>query len=267
MMMDILKEEETVVIIVDKRNISGIPFLHIVKEENKDKALPLVFFIHGFTSAKEHNLHFAYLLAEKGIRAVLPEAAYHGDREKELSREQLSSRFWAIVTNEIKELDILKQHLHQENLIDSGRIGVAGTSMGGIVTLGALTQYDWITAAVSLMGCPSYVELFDEQLALIKKKQLEVPVTEEQIAQQREELKQFDLSLQPEKLNTRPLLFWHGKLDSVVPFAPARRFYESVMPQYEKRPDLLQFIVDERAGHKVSREGLLRTVEWFDTHL
>lgn len=80
-------------------------------------------------------------------------------------------------------------------------------------------------------------------------------------------MKQFDLSLQPEKLNTRPLLFWHGKLDSVVPFAPARRFYESVMPQYEKRPDLLQFIADERAGHKVSREGLLRTVEWFDTHL
>nr|WP_276561615.1 prolyl oligopeptidase family serine peptidase [Bacillus sonorensis] len=265
--MDILKEEETVVIIVDKQNISGIPFLHIVKEEKKEKALPLVFFIHGFTSAKEHNLHFAYLLAEKGMRAVLPEAAYHGERDGHLSQEKLAARFWSIVTNEIKELDVLKKHFHEADLIENGRIGVAGTSMGGIVTLGALTQYDWITAAVSLMGCPSYIGLFDEQLAFFKEKQVEIPVTEEQIARQREELKRFDLSLQPEKLQTRPLLFWHGKQDSVVPFAPARSFYESVLPQYENRPDLLRFIADERAGHKVSREGLLKTVEWFDTHL
>lgn len=57
-------------ILIDQQTVSGIPFLHIVKEENRDRPAPLVFFIHGFTSAKEHNLHFAYLLAEKGFRAV-----------------------------------------------------------------------------------------------------------------------------------------------------------------------------------------------------
>lgn len=55
---------------IENQTVSGIPFLHIVKEENRHRAVPLVIFIHGFTSAKEHNLHIAYLLAEKGFRAV-----------------------------------------------------------------------------------------------------------------------------------------------------------------------------------------------------
>lgn len=137
--------------------------MHIVKEEKKEKALPLVFFIHGFTSAKEHNLHFAYLLAEKGMRVILPEALYHGERNEQLTQEELAPRFWEIVTNEIKELEVLKNHFERENMIEKGRIGAAGTSMGGIVTLGALTQYEWITTAVSLMGSPAYVEFFDQQ--------------------------------------------------------------------------------------------------------
>ncbi|MCY7777741.1 prolyl oligopeptidase family serine peptidase [Bacillus haynesii] len=254
-------------IIIEKQHISNIPLLHIVKEEKKEKALPLVFFIHGFTSAKEHNLHFAYLLAEKGMRVILPEALYHGERDEQLTQEELAPRFWEIVTNEIKELEVLKNHFEQENLIEKGRIGAAGTSMGGIVTLGALTQYEWITTAVSLMGSPAYVEFFDQQLAFMREKKIELPFTEEQVEQQREELKRFDLSLQPDKLNMRPLLFWHGKQDGTVPFALTRRFHESIIPLYVAQPDLLHFIEDERAGHKVSREGLLKTVEWFDAHL
>ncbi|MDE1455814.1 esterase, partial [Bacillus paralicheniformis] len=82
-------------------------------------------------------------------------------------------RFWEIVTNEIKELEVLKNHFEQENLIEKGRIGAAGTSMGGIVTLGALTQYEWITTAVSLMGSPAYVEFFDQQLAFMREKKIE----------------------------------------------------------------------------------------------
>ena len=54
----------------------------------------------------------------------------------------------------IEELDVLRQYFEKESLIDSERIGMVGTSMGGIVTLGSLTRYKWIKAAVSLMGMP-----------------------------------------------------------------------------------------------------------------
>ncbi|ERI50073.1 hypothetical protein N878_26810, partial [Pseudomonas sp. EGD-AK9] len=88
---------------IENQTVSGIPFLHIVKEENRHRAVPLVIFIHGFTSAKEHNLHIAYLLAEKGFRAVLPEALHHGERGEEMAVEELAGHFWDIVLNEIEE--------------------------------------------------------------------------------------------------------------------------------------------------------------------
>ncbi|MEC1288972.1 alpha/beta fold hydrolase [Bacillus mojavensis] len=252
---------------IENQTVSGIPFLHIVKEENRHRAVPLVFFIHGFTSAKEHNLHFAYLLAEKGFRAVLPEALHHGERGEHIAVEKLAGYFWDIVLNEIEELDVLKSHFEKEGLIDGGRIGLAGTSMGGITTLGALTVYDWVKAGVSLMGSPNYVELFWQQIDHIKSQGIDIDVPEERVRELMERLKMRDLSRQPEKLQQRPLLFWHGVKDQVVPYAPTRKFYDTIKSHYREQPERLQFIADERADHKVPRAAVLKTVDWFETHL
>ena len=54
-------------------------------------------------------------------------------------------------------------------------------------------------------------------------------------------------------------MFWHGKRDKVVPFNLTREFYESILPYYEEQEDHLLFIEDEKADHKVTREGVLRT--------
>ncbi|MGG0944573.1 prolyl oligopeptidase family serine peptidase [Bacillus subtilis] len=252
---------------IENQTVSGIPFLHIVKEENRHRAVPLVIFIHGFTSAKEHNLHIAYLLAEKGFRAVLPEALHHGERGEEMAVEELAGHFWDIVLNEIEEIGVLKNHFEKEGLIDGDRIGLAGTSMGGITTLGALTAYDWIKAGVSLMGSPNYVELFQQQIDHIQSQGIEIDVPEEKVQQLVKRLELRDLSLQPEKLQQRPLLFWHGAKDKVVPYAPTRKFYDTIKSHYSEQPERLQFIGDENADHKVPRAAVLKTIEWFETYL
>lgn len=86
--------------------------------------------------------------------------------------EELAGHFWDIVLNEIEEIGVLKNHFEKVGLVDGGRIGLAGTSMGGITTLGALTAYDWIKAGVSLMGSPNYVELFQQQIDHIQSQAL-----------------------------------------------------------------------------------------------
>ncbi|MEH7013874.1 alpha/beta fold hydrolase, partial [Neobacillus niacini] len=151
-------------IIVEKSFLNNIPFLHIVNKNVQQKKLPLVIFTHGFTSAKEHNLHYAYLLAEKGFRVILPEAMYHGEREQGLTEKDLYSHFWEIVIKTIHELNDFKEYYVNEGLVDQEQIGLAGTSMGGIVTLGALTKYKWVKAAVSLMGMPAYEKFSHWQL-------------------------------------------------------------------------------------------------------
>lgn len=264
LVIDILSVRRvSTVIMVEKTDVEGIPTLHIVDDQKASEPLPFVIFIHGFTSAKEHNLHYAYLLAEKGMRVVLPEALFHGERQNNIHGDELPLHFWDIVLNTIEEMSVIKEFFEKRNLIHIGRIGVAGTSMGGIVTLGALTKYEWIQSAVSLMGLPSFNLFARFQIEEMEKRGVKLPITEDEKYTLLENLTQYDLSLQPEKLLNRPLLFWHGKLDQVVPITYSYQFYEKIKNDNK----LVQFITDEKAGHEVSRRGLLKTVEWFETHL
>ncbi|WP_420842723.1 prolyl oligopeptidase family serine peptidase [Fervidibacillus albus] len=252
---------------IAKKNVNGIPVLEVGKYELEKKALPTVFFIHGFTSAKEHNLHYAYLLAEKNFRAVLPDVNFHGERSKPISEKERNMQFWSIVVQTIEELNGLKDTYVTSGLTLSEKIGVAGLSMGGIVTLGALSRYSWIKTAVSLMGSPAYETLSHELLGQFEKQGEKLPFTDEQVKTELKKIEKYDLSKRPDALQERPLLFWHGKNDPVIPYRHAWDFYHEVKDGYKDHPEKIQFLLDERAQHKVTREGVLKTVEWFEKYL
>lgn len=248
-----------------KEELGDIPSLIVVNKDKMLKALPVVVFYHGFTSAKEHNLPIAFLLAEKGYRVVLPDSEFHGEREHDVSTIKKQISFWDIVLTNVRELNKLKNALDEKGLILDGRIGVAGTSMGGITTSAALTQYDWIKTAAILMGSPR-ITTFAKTLVESFKRVGDLPVTDEQIDALYDELERTDLSLQPDKLNQRPLLFWHGQNDSVVPFDHSYTFYDEVKKDYEKSEDI-HFIKEKNTDHKVSRHAILELVKWFDKYL
>lgn len=254
-------------ILVEKKRIKDIPVLHIVKQKQFSDRIPLIIFLHGFTSTKERNMHAAYLFAEKGFRVVMPEAKYHGERAEGFSEMELGFRFWEIVLTSIEELSIIKDNLSEEGLVDPSKIGVAGTSMGAITTIGALAKYDWIKAAVSLMGNPSYEQFALWQLNEMEKRNVELGISKDEISVLLNQLKKYDLSLQPEKLNKRPVLFWHGKLDKVVPYHSAYHFYEQNRKSYEGTEGVFEFITDEKAGHAVSNAGVVAAANWFEKHL
>lgn len=245
---------------------NNIPYLHVVHRDLKDDKLPVVLFIHGFTSAKEHNLHYAYYLAARGFRVILPEAPLHGERFANVTDAELDLSFWEVVLSTIQELEHFVTNFSQKGLIDNERIGVAGTSMGGIVTLGALTQYNWIKVAVSLMGSPTYVSLAKSQIKAIEKKGQDLSITQEEVEQLYTNLEKFDLSKRIESLQNRPLLFWHSETDDVVPFEPTYKFFIKAKAYYTDSKKI-KFIHDETSGHKVSRKGVLETVRWFESYL
>jgi uncharacterized protein len=258
---------EEAMIIIDKKTVANIPLLEVVKQEFIQEKCATVFFLHGFSSIKENNLHYAYLLAEKNIRVVLPDAMFHGDRSESLSIEKLAFHFWNIILKNIEELDQLKKAYIAHGWTAENKIGVAGTSMGGITTLGALTQYDWIKCAVSLMGNPCYDQFTRYLVEKVKEQGITLPLTESQLEEEYKKVSRFDLSKQPEKLKERPLLFWHGKKDPVVPYHYAYDFYQNMKELYSGHEEDLQFILDEHGEHKVSREGVLATVRWFDKYI
>ena len=253
--------------ILNEENWGTIPLLHIVEKENEHKDVPVDIFFHGFTSAKEHNLHYAFNLAKKGIRVLLPEAHLHGVREDNLDEVELSLRFWEIVLTSIEELDMIRKELIKRNLIASAKIGVSGTSMGGITTLGALKMYDWIDAAAVMMGAAGYVELAKAQIEQFESEGFKLPVTNIEREKLFNDLAVFDITRDQSLLNQRPLFFWHGKKDPVVPYQPTYGFYKMIKPDYQDFPEHLHFFTDKTAGHAVSRSGMLSSVEWLASHL
>ncbi|MFZ3579297.1 esterase [Virgibacillus sp. DJP39] len=250
---------------VSNRKFNNIPALVIVEAGKETEPMPVVLYHHGFTSAKEHNLPLAYLLAEKGFRVVLPDSEYHGEREREISAVKKQISFWDIVMQNVHETKEIYNILQDEKLLADDRFGIAGTSMGGITTAATLTQYPWIKAAAVLMGSPK-ITTYAKTLVTSFKRMGDLPVTDEMITYLFESLNQYDLSKHMEKLNNRPLLFWHGETDSVVPFDHSYTFYEKARELYDNKENI-QFLNQQNQGHKVSRYAIIETVKWFSQKL
>ena len=253
--------------LIKEESWNDIPLLHIVEDEYEEQEIPVAIFLHGFTSAKEHNLHYAYNLAKKGIRVIMPDAHLHGVRTEDLDEVELSLRFWEIVMTTIEEVSLLHKELKGRGLVKTVKIGVGGTSMGGIATLGSLTIYEWIDAAMLMMATPGFVELSKAQMSEFESRGFELPITEEEKNQLLDQLSIFDLTKNRAALNNRPLYFWHGQKDPVVPYAPTYKFYESIKESYADRPGKLVFVSDKAAGHAVTRPGLLGAVQWLASQL
>ncbi|WP_079709150.1 prolyl oligopeptidase family serine peptidase [Paraliobacillus ryukyuensis] len=251
---------------ISKEYWNHIPLLVVEEAEKSNEALPVLTYLHGFTSAKEHNLPIAYLLAERGYRVILPDCYLHGEREEDVGNQERQMKFFEVVQQNLIEIKQIKQLLDKKGLIKDKRFGLAGTSMGGITTAAALTKYDWIKASAVLMGTPKLVTFAEELMEKIKQTGYQLPITEEEINFILTGLRSIDLSLQPEVLAGRPLFFWHGEEDSVVPFEQSYSFHESVVPLY-KNPESIRFLREVGRGHKVSRFAILETVNWLEMQL
>jgi len=244
----------------------NIPLIHVF-DEKMNESTPVVIFLHGFLSAKEHNLHYAYQFVKKGMRVIMPDAYLHGERSKGLNEMQMNIDFWKIVLSSIKEVNTIYEELVARGLLASNKIGLAGTSMGGIVTSGCLKKYDWIRTAAICMGAPGYNELADYQMKQIEAKGIKLPITSKQKEQIQQSLAEYDITNEPEAFKNRPVLFYHGKKDKVVPFQPTFDFYLKLRSYYEQSPKSLKFIEEPREGHKVNRNGVLAVTDWLAQHL
>jgi len=250
---------------IHSEKIQDIPLLIVVDDKKNNKPLPMLTYFHGFTSAKEHNLPLAYLLAEKGFRVILPDSAHHGERAEGKTPADMQLLFWDIVKQNIADLKEIYNKYHAESLLLDDQFGVAGTSMGGITTAAVLTQYTWIKAAAILMGSPKLVPYAKELVEEVSKYR-DLPFTKEELHHVFAQLETVDLSAHIDKINERPLLFWHGKKDDVVPYEHSFDFYQKAWELYENKENI-HFISEENQSHKVSRNAILHTVDWFSKHL
>lgn len=241
--------------------VNEIPILHAVPVGKRSRALPTIFFYHGFTSSKEMYCYFAYSLAREGFRVIMPEADMHGVRFNGDTEYRLA-HFWDILKSNIDELPDLYQYYQAEGLIIEGRVGIGGASLGGMTALGAKARYPWIDVVACFMGSGYYLSLAEKLFPPNRE------ITDEQRAWVRQRvsaLADYQVSERLHHIADKPLFIWHGLEDDLVPAEESQRLIDDL-----DKHGLLEkvtFITEEGVYHKITVAALASGVSFFSQHL
>lgn len=238
-------------ILIQRKVIENCPILEVVGEKDRAAQLPMVVYFHGLNNSKEKHLENAYGLAKEGFRVILPDALMHGERRHDFDRKVDPMATWDIVAQSLADLRAI--HAHYEPLIDAGRFGIAGESMGGITACTALTQFPFISGAFIMMASPLPVQFTLEAMRLAK---IDAETTEAVLKR----LSLIDLSLNPEVLKDKPVAFWHDTDDAVMPYEPTKAWYEAI--KGEAYANQVSFISSTGEGHRVRTKTIKTMIDF-----
>lgn len=157
---------------------SGV--LHIVYGRVKDSALPeicmypeardahypAVLLLHGFESSKEKMIRYGVRFALAGYYTLMTDAPHHGERMEPGTFQSLYDlrsdppKGWRnrlmLMREYAAETDAVLAGLHHRPMVDAGRIGAAGISMGGSVALLAAAGSDILKAVLAFVPIIDY---------------------------------------------------------------------------------------------------------------
>lgn len=240
-----------------KRMIGTIPILEVTPVYNRNDALPLIIYYHGWQTSKELTLTQAKQLARLNCRVILPDAMNHGERKRPISHIP-SHTFWESIHSNLLEFGFILDYFKERGMVIKDQIGVGGISMGGMTTCALLTHHPEIKVAACVMGSPKLVAYRER----IKKHATQAgryfPEDYQDIFNW---IPSYDLSLQPEKIANRPFLIWHGTDDIVVPYKHVKEFID----ENSDCPSIT-FIEDE-IDHLVEIKTMQKITDFFEKHL
>ncbi|GKQ43232.1 lipase/esterase [Companilactobacillus sp. RD055328] len=243
------------------RDIKNIPVLEVVAEELRKEKIPIVIFYHGWKSSKELVLTQARKLAQNNLRVILPDAQNHGKRKQPISSIP-SFTFWNSIQANIAEFDTIVNFYDKIKLLDKSHIGVGGYSMGGITTSMLLVQHPEITVGACIMGSPAPSIYAKRVSDSAKKYGLDVPQDLELMTSW---IEHYDLNLQPDAINERPFLLWHGTNDQRIPFSEPNDFYNKIKNEdYAKN---VEFLIGENQEHLVNTELMDVIADFFKENI
>jgi uncharacterized protein len=214
-------------VLFEKRRFGAAPAL-IARPSSARLPLPAVLWFHGFTAGKVTHRPELATLAEAGFLAVGIDAAGHGERRLPDFEERFSGtedendrEFFALVAATAAEVPGIVDLLCGAGLADEARIGVAGVSMGGMITYGAAAIDPRIRAAVALLATPEWTHPASPHL----------------------EIDRF--------FPTALLSITAGRDETVSPDA-ARTFHADLDERYRQNPERLRYVEIEESLHMMT---------------
>lgn len=229
--------------------IKNIPLLEYVPQHLNQQPAPLAIFYHGWTNNKQQVAYLAHELMAYGFRVIAPDCYFHG-RRLDRDQEPVPDDFFKVIIKNIEEFPKILSYYQNKNLIKDDFVAACGLSMGGITTCMLVTQFPWIKAFGVLMGTPKLQQYTKQLFHAFEEEHGELnQAMHEQMSWIYQYLKPYDLSQHKETLQERPIHFWHGKEDPVVPWQLTKEFCDEIKEEHLN--PYLHLVTKERAGHKV----------------
>jgi fermentation-respiration switch protein FrsA (DUF1100 family) len=249
-------EEKRVEFYVKGRKLVGI--LHLPDMKRKER-FPCVICSHGYRSNKESR-KYLQIGREFSLSAI---AVLRFDHRGALAGESEGNFEDTTLTGRIKDnyaaMDFLKTILE----IDSNRIGLLGSSLGGMDTMVIKNQS--VKARVVMATPFCFPEPSEEMLnSFIQKGYYQFPDGSKMRKDFYEDVKKYNLKEELSQMNL-PTLIIHGDLDEQVPLHHAKDLFEAA-----KEPKELRII--KGADHTFSNpdklnEVLTLSLDWFRKYL
>lgn len=251
-------------VIVRTTKIADLPVLHVFAASQAQTKLPTVIDYHGWTTQTSSELVASYDLVRRGFRVILPTAYLHGSRNDGVDLDRHPEHFWSIVGHSVAEFPKLVDALVSAGITDPEKVGVMGTSMGGITAAGIMATQANVVAGVSLIGSPEPVAFAKDQVAQIPA-ELKAQLPADLLTKTYDQIGQFDLSQHVDRLYGRPMFFFNGTADQMVPYKYVADFQE----RYQDDAALAQTVFKRADGgvHHVPHRMHEAAVDFLATHL
>jgi fermentation-respiration switch protein FrsA (DUF1100 family) len=264
----------------------GVPLLSVRPE--RDGALPLVLFVHGFGSTKGDGQPLGERLAARGIGFASFDCWLHGERGNDGSAVRWFRNVYPpetgldqymlmheVIVQAAGDLQALIASFVGEGLAEAGKIGVCGFSMGAYATYLAAATNEAVAAAAAVGGVPAFRRAWDD-----------VTLGASSYPQWRSEMDR----LEPETEARARWLAGHDPLDRLASFAPrpllmingdrdneqnwlyALDLYRRLRPIYREAlgaNDVSSTLALDvpSVDHRFGAEEMDRVTEWFARHL
>lgn len=251
-------------VVVRTTKLAGFPVLHVFAASQAQTKLPTIIDYHGWTTQTSSELVASYPLVRAGFRVILPTAYLHGSRNDGVDLDRHPEHFWSIVGHSVAEFPQLVEALVTAGISDPDKIGVMGTSMGGITAAGIMATQAKVVAGVSLIGSPEPVAFAQDQVAQLPA-ELKAQLPAALLTKTYQQLDQFDLSTHADRLAGRPMFFFNGTADQMVPYKYVADFEQ----RFGQTPALAQTIFKHADGgvHHVPHRMHEAAVTFLAKHL
>jgi alpha-beta hydrolase superfamily lysophospholipase len=214
----------------------------------------MMLFYHGFTCTKETHEEEINSLVRAGFLVVSLDNVGHGERRYPKFTEMFSNKRWA-TEPEAGEADFLQmvRETAQEvpmiidKLLECGwarhdRLGIAGISMGGMISYAAIVTEPRLRVATPIIGSPTW----------------KLPWSDSP-------------HLHADRFFPVALLSQTGAEDKTVPADLASTFHQQLTLLYSNAPERLRYIEYPNVGHNLSpevwRASRQKMVEWVQRFL